>query len=80
VLPTLIFFSALISGLYYVGVMQGVIKILGGALQKALGTSRAESMSAAANIFVGQTEAPLVVRPFVPKMTQSELFAVMCGG
>ncbi|WP_025538603.1 NupC/NupG family nucleoside CNT transporter, partial [Vibrio parahaemolyticus] len=80
VLPTLIFFSALISVLYYVGVMQWVIKILGGALQKALGTSRAESMSAAANIFVGQTEAPLVVRPFVPKMTQSELFAVMCGG
>jgi CNT family concentrative nucleoside transporter len=60
--------------------MQWVIKILGGGLQKALGTSRAESMSAAANIFVGQTEAPLVVRPFVPKMTQSELFAVMCGG
>ncbi|EGQ8153266.1 NupC/NupG family nucleoside CNT transporter [Vibrio alginolyticus] len=80
VFPTLIFFSALISVLYYIGVMQWVIKILGGALQKALGTSRAESMSAAANIFVGQTEAPLVVRPFVPKMTQSELFAVMCGG
>ncbi|BDU41174.1 NupC/NupG family nucleoside CNT transporter [Vibrio nigripulchritudo] len=80
ILPTLIFFSALISVLYYIGVMPWVIKILGGALQKALGTSRAESMSAAANIFVGQTEAPLVVRPFVPKMTQSELFAVMCGG
>ncbi|EGR2794756.1 NupC/NupG family nucleoside CNT transporter [Vibrio navarrensis] len=80
VLPTLIFFSALISVLYYIGVMQWVIKILGGGLQKALGTSRAESMSAAANIFVGQTEAPLVVRPFVPHMTQSELFAVMCGG
>ncbi|MCY9844398.1 NupC/NupG family nucleoside CNT transporter [Vibrio caribbeanicus] len=80
VLPTLIFFSAFISVLYYIGVMQWVIKLLGGALQKALGTSRAESMSAAANIFVGQTEAPLVVRPFVPKMTQSELFAVMCGG
>ncbi|MEZ8823583.1 NupC/NupG family nucleoside CNT transporter [Vibrio amylolyticus] len=80
VLPTLIFFSAFISVLYYIGVMQWVIKILGGALQKALGTSRAESMSAAANIFVGQTEAPLVVRPFVPKMTKSELFAVMCGG
>ncbi|MDN3717498.1 NupC/NupG family nucleoside CNT transporter [Vibrio breoganii] len=80
VLPTLIFFSALISVLYYLGVMQWVIRILGGGLQKALGTSRAESMSAAANIFVGQTEAPLVVRPFVPRMTQSELFAVMCGG
>lgn len=80
VLPTVIFFSSLISVLYYLGIMQWVIKILGGGLQKALGTSRAESMSAAANIFVGQTEAPLVVRPFVPKMTQSELFAVMCGG
>ncbi len=80
VLPTLIFFSALISVLYYIGAMQWVIKILGGALEKALGTSQAESMSAAANIFVGQTEAPLVVRPFVPRMTQSELFAVMCGG
>jgi len=80
VLPTLIFFSAFISVLYYVGIMQWVIKILGGALQKILGTSRSESMSAAANIFVGQTEAPLVVRPFIPKMTQSELFAVMCGG
>ncbi|MFB9135158.1 NupC/NupG family nucleoside CNT transporter [Vibrio sp. AK197] len=80
VLPTLIFFSSLISVLYYLGIMQWVIKILGGGLQKALGTSRAESMSAAANIFVGQTEAPLVVRPFVPRMTQSELFAVMCGG
>ncbi|GLT14877.1 NupC/NupG family nucleoside CNT transporter [Vibrio algivorus] len=80
VLPTIIFFSALISVLYYVGIMQFVIKVLGGGLQKALGTSRAESMSATANIFVGQTEAPLVVRPFVPKMTKSELFAVMCGG
>ncbi|MDV7104700.1 NupC/NupG family nucleoside CNT transporter [Vibrio sp. TH_r3] len=80
VLPTLIFFSSLISVLYYIGAMQWVIRILGGALEKALGTSQAESMSAAANIFVGQTEAPLVVRPFVPKMTQSELFAVMCGG
>jgi len=80
VLPTIIFFSALISVLYYLGIMQVVIKVLGGGLQKALGTSRAESMSATANIFVGQTEAPLVVRPFVPKMTKSELFAVMCGG
>ncbi|MDA9556399.1 NupC/NupG family nucleoside CNT transporter [Vibrio sp.] len=80
VLPTLIFFSALISVLYYVGIMQWVIRILGGGLQKVLGTSRAESMSAAANIFVGQTEAPLVVRPFIPKMTESELFAIMCGG
>ncbi|KXF79705.1 NupC/NupG family nucleoside CNT transporter [Enterovibrio coralii] len=80
VLPTVVFFSALISVLYYMGIMQFVIKILGGALRKVLGTSHAESMSATANIFVGQTEAPLVVRPYVPKMTQSELFAVMCGG
>ncbi len=80
VLPTLIFFSALIAVLYHIGAMQWVIRILGGTLQKILGTSRAESMSASANIFVGQTEAPLVVRPFIPKMTQSELFAVMCGG
>ncbi|MGF1875468.1 NupC/NupG family nucleoside CNT transporter [Photobacterium frigidiphilum] len=80
VLPTIIFFSALISVLYYLGVMQVVINVLGGGLRKVLGTSNAESMSATANIFVGQTEAPLVVRPFVPKMTQSELFAVMCGG
>ncbi|MFD2179842.1 NupC/NupG family nucleoside CNT transporter [Veronia pacifica] len=80
VLPVIVFFSALISVLYYMGIMQWIIKILGGALRKALGTSHAESMSATANIFVGQTEAPLVVRPFVPKMTQSELFAVMCGG
>ena len=60
--------------------MQVVIKVLGGALQKALGTSKAESMSAAANIFVGQTEAPLVVRPYIKNMTQSELFAIMVGG
>lgn len=80
VLPVIIFFSALISVLYYIGVMQWVIRILGGGLQKALGTSKAESMSAAANIFVGQTEAPLVVKPFVSRMTESELFAVMTGG
>lgn len=80
VLPIIVFFSALISLLYYIGVMQWVIKIIGGTLQKALGTSKAESMSAAANIFVGQTEAPLVVKPYISKMTESELFAVMCGG
>ena len=80
VLPVIIFFSALISVLYYVGIMKWVINILGGALSKLLGTSRTESLSATANIFVGQTEAPLVVRPFIKTMTQSELFAVMCGG
>lgn len=80
VLPVIVFFSSLIAVLYYLGVMQWVIRIIGGALQKALGTSRTESMSATANIFVGQTEAPLVVRPFIPTMTQSELFAIMVGG
>ncbi|MCJ7842393.1 NupC/NupG family nucleoside CNT transporter [Lederbergia sp. NSJ-179] len=80
VLPIIIFFSALISVLYYLGIMQWFIKIIGGALSKLLGTSKTESMSAAANIFVGQTEAPLVIRPFLEKMTQSELFAVMTGG
>ena len=80
VLPVIIFFSALISVLYYVGIMKWVINILGGALSKLLGTSHTESLSATANIFVGQTEAPLVVRPFIKTMTKSELFAVMCGG
>jgi CNT family concentrative nucleoside transporter len=80
VLPVIIFFSALIAVLYHLGVMKVIINIIGGGLQKILGTSKPESMSAAANIFVGQTEAPLVVRPFIPKMTDSELFAVMVGG
>ncbi|AYA42306.1 Uncharacterized transporter HI_0519 [Xenorhabdus nematophila F1] len=80
VLPVIVFFSSLIAVLYYMGIMQLVIKILGGGLQKVLGTSRTESLSATANIFVGQTEAPLVVRPYISTMTQSELFAVMCGG
>lgn len=80
VLPIIVFFSSLIAVLYYLGIMQWVIRLLGGALQKALGTSQCESMSATANIFVGQTEAPLVVRPFINSMTSSELFAIMCGG
>ena len=80
VLTIIIFFSSLISVLYYLGIMQWIIRLLGGALSKLLGTSKAESISASANIFVGQTEAPLVVRPFLPNMTKSELFAVMTGG
>lgn len=80
VLPMIVFFSSLMAVLYYIGVMQILIKFIGGFLQKVLGTSKAESMSAAANIFVGQTEAPLVVRPYIGKMTESELFAVMSGG
>ncbi|WP_273129727.1 NupC/NupG family nucleoside CNT transporter [Metabacillus sp. HB246100] len=80
VLTIIIFFSSLISVLYYLGIMQWFIKIIGGGLSKLLGTSKPESMSAAANIFVGQTEAPLVIRPYLEKMTKSELFAVMTGG
>ena len=80
VLPVIVFFSSLIAVLYYLGIMQLVIRILGGALRAVLKTSRTESLSATANIFVGQTEAPLVVRPFIKSMTRSELFAVMSGG
>lgn len=80
VLPAIIFFSSLIAVLYHLGIMSWVIRLIGGLLQLALKTSRPESMSAAANIFVGQTEAPLVVKPFIPQMTRSELFAVMVGG
>ncbi len=80
VLPTIVFFSALIAVLYYLGIMGWVVRILGGGLQKLLGTTRTESMSATANIFVGSVEAPLVVRPYLEKMTHSELFAVMVGG
>ena len=80
VLPMIIFFSSLIAVLYHIKVMGLVIKFLGGGLKKLLGTSRAESLSAAANIFVGQTEAPLVVKPYISRMTSSELFAVMVGG
>ena len=80
VLPVIIFFGALMSVLYHMNIMQWFIKVFGGGLQKLLGTSRTESMSAAANIFVGQTEAPLVVKPYLKTMTSSELFAVMAGG
>ena len=80
VLPIIVFFASLISVLYHIGFMGWVIRLIGGALQFGLKTSRPESLSAAANIFVGQTEAPLVVRPFIRNMTRSELFAVMVGG
>ncbi|MCZ4310796.1 transporter [Vibrio tasmaniensis] len=80
VLGIIIFFSALISGLYHIGFMPKVINLIGGALQKFLGTGRAESLSATANIFVGMIEAPLVVKPYLKHMTDSQLFAVMvCG-
>ena len=80
VLPVIVFFSSLIAVLYHLGIMQWIINLMGGGLRRILQTSRAESLSATANIFVGQTEAPLVVRPYIQRMTQSELFAVMVGG
>lgn len=80
VLPVIIFFASLTAILYHLKVLQAVVRIIGGGLQRLLGTSRAESMNTAANIFVGQTEAPLVIRPYIAGMTKSELFAVMVGG
>ncbi|MGJ8638146.1 MAG: NupC/NupG family nucleoside CNT transporter [Opitutaceae bacterium] len=80
VLPVIVFFSSLISVLYFLKVMPVVVMILGGLIQKLLGTSKAESLSATANIFVGQTEAPLVIKPYLARMTKSEFFAVMVGG
>lgn len=80
VLPTIIFMSALMSILYHLGIMQVVIKMVAKAMVKIMGTSGAESLAAAANIFAGQTEAPLVIRPFVSKMTKSEIMALMTGG
>lgn len=80
VLPTIIFMSSLMSVLYYIGVMQKVVEWTAKLMMKVMGTSGAESLSAAANIFVGQTEAPLVIKPFVEKMTKSELMALMTGG
>lgn len=80
VLPTIIFFSSLMAVLYHLGVMQWLVRGVAWVMQRTMHTSGAETLSAAANIFVGQTEAPLVVRPFVQKMTRSELMAVMTGG
>ncbi|MEN8863695.1 MAG: NupC/NupG family nucleoside CNT transporter [Lentimonas sp.] len=80
VLPVIVFFSSLISVLYFLRVMPMFVTFIGGAIQKLLGTSRAESLSATANIFVGQTEAPLVIKPYLSRMTRSEFFAVMVGG
>ncbi|MFY2509171.1 NupC/NupG family nucleoside CNT transporter [Vibrio pectenicida] len=80
VLCIIIFFSALISGLYHIGLMPKVINIIGGGLQKLLSIGRAESLSATANIFVGMIEAPLVVKPYLRHMSDSQFFAVMTGG
>ncbi len=80
VLPTIIFFSALMSVLYHLGVMQWIVRGIATVMQKTMRTSGAETLSAAGNIFVGQTEAPLLIKPFVDKMTLSELNTVMVGG
>jgi CNT family concentrative nucleoside transporter len=80
VLPVIVFFSSLITVLYHLKIMNVIIRVIGGFLQFFLKTSRPESMSAAANIFVGQTEAPLVIKPYIPNLTRSELFAIMVGG
>jgi CNT family concentrative nucleoside transporter len=80
VLPTIIVFSSLMSVLYYFGIMQAIVKVMARAMQKTLAVSGAESLAAAANVFVGHTEAPLVIRPYIDSMTESELHAVMVGG
>ncbi|MEN1679196.1 MAG: nucleoside transporter C-terminal domain-containing protein [Planctomycetota bacterium] len=80
ILPTIIVFSSMMSILYYVGVMQRLVGGLAWVMRRTLGTSGAETLSAAANVFVGQTEAPLVIRPYVARMTRSELMVVMVGG
>jgi CNT family concentrative nucleoside transporter len=79
-LPTIIFFSSLVAVFYHFGILQAIIKFIARRMQLTLGTSGSETLSVAGNIFLGQTESPLMVRPFVSKMTKSELMAVMTGG
>ena len=79
-LPTIIFFSSLVSVLYHFGIIQVIVKFIARSMQKTMGTSGSETLSVAGNIFLGQTESPLMVRPFIDKMTKSELMAVMTGG
>ncbi|MBI5472831.1 MAG: NupC/NupG family nucleoside CNT transporter [Ignavibacteriae bacterium] len=80
VLPTIIFFASLMSVLYYLGVMQQIVRGMAWVMARVMGTSGAESLSNSANIFVGQTEAPLMIKPFIKGMTQSELLTIMIGG
>lgn len=80
VLPVIVFFASLTAVLFHLGVLQRVVQYLGAGLQRVLGTGHAESTNAAANIFLGQTEAPLVIRPYIAGLTRSALFAVMVGG
>ncbi len=80
ILPTVIFFSSLMAILYHLGVMQRLISGMAWIMRRTMGTSGSETLSCAANVFVGQTEAPLVVRPYIKTMTSSEIMAIMCGG
>lgn len=80
VLPVIIFFASLTAVLYHLGILQRVVAVIGGGLGRLLGTEHAESVNAAANIFVGQTEAPLIIRPYISRLSRSGLFAVMVGG
>ena len=80
ILPIIIFFSALMSILYHLRVMEWIVKLVGGFLHKVIGTGAVESMNAAANVFVGQTEAPLAVRPYLKGLTEAQMFAVMVSG
>jgi CNT family concentrative nucleoside transporter len=80
VLPIIVFFASLVSVLYHLGIMERVVSLIGGFIQLVLQTSKAESMSAATNIFIGQSEAPIAIKPYLSKMSTSEIFAVMVGG
>ncbi|QUH06334.1 NupC/NupG family nucleoside CNT transporter [Saccharopolyspora erythraea] len=80
VLPLIVFVASLTAVLYHLNILQWVVRIIGGGLRKVLGTSKAESLNATANIFLGQTESPLVIRPYLARMSESEFFAVMVGG
>ena len=80
VLPIIVFFASLVAVLYHLGIMERIVSLIGGFIQWVLGTSKAESMSAATNIFIGQSEAPIAVKPYLSHMSRSEIFAVMVGG
>jgi CNT family concentrative nucleoside transporter len=80
VLPTIVFFASLTAIFYHYGILQKVVSIMSQAMQKLMGTSGAESLSVVANIFVGQTESPLVIKPYIEKMTRSEILTIMTGG
>ena len=79
-LPTIIFISSFFTVLYYFGVLQLIVRLMARAMMRVMGTSGAETLSAAANVFMGQTEAPIIVKPYIPLMTRSELLAMMAGG